>query len=238
MAKVSILDWNVWMDENPHNITIFLKQQDADIICCQELFKTTRYNSPEIIGRGLGYEFHVSLNQEFERDSEPALVGCGIFSHFPITAQRTMALDVTDEENPRNYVEVDVRINKMSLTVGTAHLYFSPGFAATERKIEQARALLSVVKPDEEKFILAGDLNSTPDSKVINMISANLVNIGPDLREPTWTTKPFSYAGFTENKLRWRIDYIFGTKDITKLSSKVVKTNLSDHLPILTEIEI
>ena len=64
------------------------------------------------------------------------------------------------------------------------------------------------------------------------------MNLGPDYHEKTWTTKPFSYNGFSENSLNWRLDFVFGTKDIKVISSEIIKTDLSDHLPILIKIEI
>ena len=37
----------------------------------------------------------------------------------------------------------------------------------------------------------------------------------------TWTTKHFSYNGFTETELNWKLDYIFTTKDIKVKETKV-----------------
>lgn len=93
-------------------------------------------------------------------------------------------------------------------------------------------------KNNTNRLIFTGDLNVAPNTESIRQIEKRLVHCGPDYRKPTWTTKPFSYNGFEEDKLRWRLDYAFATKDIKVINSKIIKTKHSDHLPILIEIEI
>ena len=86
-------------------------------------------------------------------------------------------------------------------------------------------------------FIFTGDLNLSPNAKSIRLIEKELKHCGPDYKEPTWTTKPFSFMGFEETKLKWRLDYIFASKDVKIINSKIIKTRYSDHLPIILEIE-
>lgn len=85
-----------------------------------------------------------------------------------------------------------------------------------------------------------GDLNSTPDSYTITEILKinTLKNPGPDFKRNTWTTKPFDYGGFRENKLNWRLDYAFLSRDLNLTNAEIVETDVSDHLPVLIEIEI
>ena len=54
----------------------------------------------------------------------------------------------------------------------------------------------------------------------------------------TWTTKPFSYNGFKETELKWKLDYIFTSRDIKVKERKLVDTKYSDHLPILIAFEL
>ena len=43
--------------------------------------------------------------------------------------------------------------------------------------------------------------------------------------------------GFEEKELRWRLDYVFASKNIKVLSSQIIPTEWSDHLPVLVECE-
>jgi endonuclease/exonuclease/phosphatase (EEP) superfamily protein YafD len=54
----------------------------------------------------------------------------------------------------------------------------------------------------------------------------------------TWTTKPFDYGDFSEHGLNWLLDYVFAAADIKIVSSEIISTEYSDHLPILVTFEI
>ena len=43
---------------------------------------------------------------------------------------------------------------------------------------------------------------------------------------------------FPANNPDRKLDYIFTTKDLTVINSKVIKTEASDHLPIYSEIKV
>lgn len=43
---------------------------------------------------------------------------------------------------------------------------------------------------------------------------------------------------FEETELKWKLDYIFTSKDIKIKETKVVDTKYSDHLPILIVIKL
>jgi hypothetical protein len=54
---VSILQWNIWCDEDIKNICLFLINHPADIICLQELTinysKQNIKNVPDYLAKGL-----------------------------------------------------------------------------------------------------------------------------------------------------------------------------------------
>jgi endonuclease/exonuclease/phosphatase family metal-dependent hydrolase len=129
-------------------------------------------------------------------------------------------------------------INNELITIGTAHLLYTPFFKITQQRLDEAEKLFEVIQNRHERFILAGDLNATPDSSIIKSLEKMFIHADPNTDRPTWTTKPFSYQGFEANSRDWRLDYIFCTEDINVVTNKILETNYSDHLPILTEIQI
>ncbi|MBI3190117.1 endonuclease/exonuclease/phosphatase family protein [archaeon] len=138
----------------------------------------------------------------------------------------------------RAYIEATININGLKMTVGTVHMSFVPYFATTLKKKKEFELLYKILRNKNTRFIFSGDLNARPNSYIVKVLKRNFRHCGPSLKQPTWTTKPFDYMGFKENKLRWRIDYVFATSDMRVLSSKIIKTKYSDHLPILVEFEI
>ena len=117
---------------------------------------------------------------------------------------------------------------------------YSYKFRNTKIRKDEADKLCEVLNKKDTYYIFTGDLNSTPSSYTVNNIltKTKLKNAGPGFNQKTWTTKPFNYHGFFENKLNWRIDYVFASNDVKVISSEIVKTKFSDHLPILTTIEV
>lgn len=61
---------------------------------------------------------------------------------------------------------------------------------------------------------------------------------GQNYDQKSWTTKPFSYNGFEADSLDWRLDYVFGSKDIKVESSEMLNTQFSDHLPIVVVLDL
>ena len=98
--------------------------------------------------------------------------------------------------------------------------------------------LLDFFEGHRGNFVFPGDLNLGLDSSSLKYIDKYVKNCGPAYDKPTWTTKPFSYNDFEEDEVRWHLEYVFATQDIVVLSSEIIQTNYSDHLPILVEIEV
>lgn len=242
---ISLLQWNICYKEDLVNIAAFLKPQQPDIICLQELTAKADpvhgSDAASFIAQQLGYNFYASQLPD-DADPDENLVN-GIFSCFPITNQSTTWINQPRgtggyDDEYRSYAEVTLDIQGKSLRVGTTHMSYTHRFESTSRKEQEADNLVQAIQEHTGSFILAGDFNAAPDSYTIKRISQYLQNIGSDLSQNTWTTKPFSYQGFDETELNWRLDYIFGTKDIKVIAAEVLQTEYSDHLPVLIKIEV
>jgi len=242
--EVVILQWNVWNREDPANIVACVQRTGADIFCAQELIRDSRrgLDTARFIANGLGFAHFFIHADTWDRWDCPEAQGNAIFSRYPIL--RTAHVYVTEpRHNPdvamdegRVYVEADIRIGASVLTVGTTHLSFTPRFEMNEARRRQADALVDIVKKKKHLYVFTGDLNAASDSYPIQRISEHLLNAGPAFSEKTWTTKPFSYQGFSEDRLDWRIDYIFTTPDVAVANAEIIQTAYSDHLPIRAKI--
>lgn len=241
--KISILQWNVLYLEKADNILKLIKFVDADVVCLQELTQHSEVNPhrdiPAEIG-SLGYHCYYKAP---EKDSTLTL-GNGIFSKFPLSNLRQVYLIHADPSNKdfpqfdRGYIEARLNLPNTTLTLGTAHLSYSPHFTFFPAKQAEAEKFLDTISPNRQRFIVTGDFNATPDSNLIQELDNILVHAGPDYSEPTWTTKPFEMHDFKADTLDWRLDYVFTTPDVKLVSSKIVETDFSDHLPVLVEVEV
>jgi endonuclease/exonuclease/phosphatase family metal-dependent hydrolase len=196
-------------------------------------------NMTNHLAKSLGYNYY---DKAIKTEGETWRQANGIFTHFPIIKQRAVWINEPignrkgyDNEH-RAYVETVLDVQGTLLTVATTHMSYTDRFESTKRKKQKVNRLVKLIKAKRKNYLLTGGFNSPPDSYTVRRISENLQNIGPNYAENTWTTKPFSNAGFSTNDLSWRLDYIFSTADIKANKAEIVPTNYSDHLPILEEI--
>lgn len=245
--KFKIMTWNVLYKENADNILSLVKEINPDILCCQEItinsYINPDRNIPEEISQALsgGYRYFEVLTQ---LDEKPSSMGNAVISKYPIVNGRAELVqkagsDINYSSQNRGYVEAEIKLNGGVITVGTTHLSYVDGFIETEARTREADKLLGLIKDHNQRFIISGDFNSAPNSSTIKKFEElGLKNTGPDNQQLTFTTKPFKHNDFKVNGLEWRLDYLFTTPDIKVLSSEIIKTDFSDHLPILAEIEI
>lgn len=247
--KVKILQWNIFYEEKIKNIIQFLSRIRPDIACLQELTNNSEWNNYKNVSQEIAkhlklFNIYKAAQQQRNDKGELCEFGNGIFSRFPIVQTFSKYIQkpakTFDDYSKvgRLYLEADIQIKKDALTVGTTHTSYAKRFIHNQAKKLEADKLIRLIRRKKKRFILTGDFNSLPNSYTIENLKKYLRHCGPDTQEKTWTIKPFDYRGFKEDKLHWRIDYIFRTPDIRVISSRILKTSYSDHLPILTEIEM
>jgi len=239
------MTWNVLYKEKADNILALTMEIKPDILCCQEITKDSFINPsrdvPKEISNILGgdYRYHQVLDS---LEDQPGNMGNAIFSKYPITRQRHLLLqrgsaDIDSSSQNRGYLEIRTKIDNVIFTVGTTHLSYVDGFVETDARNKEADKLVNFLKDKQEKFVICGDFNSAPGSKTINRLEQLLVSTGPPHQLKTFATKPFVHNDFVVEGLEWRLDYIFTTRDVKVLSSKIINTEFSDHLPIVVELE-
>lgn len=250
--KIKILHWNVWFQEKAENIVKVLKKVKPDIICCQEITIGSKFNDKrdvaKFIADELAYNYNFSLAHKYKFPITPKgesnYGGNAIFSRFPIIENTNFPI-INPKDLPglkyerRTCAVSEIKIDKNRIIkIATTHASINSGFIEDKEKISEVKKLVSFFKENPTNLIFTGDLNLSPSAKSIKMIEKELKHCGPSYNEPTWTTKPFDFMGFKENKLKWRLDYIFASKDVKVVNSKIIQTKYSDHLPVLLEIVI
>ncbi len=245
--RVRLLQWNAWYKEDIQSIVRFLKAQTADIICLQELTiddpDQKIKHAPRFVAEQLGYNYSFKELPIESTDGSSLMLANGIFTRFPIVNKnwawinRPTGSGGYDDEY-RAYVEAVLDVDGHRLCVATTHMSYTHRFEITPNKQAETDKLASIIRQHKSDFVFCGDLNALPGSYTIKSIEQTLTSLGPGEAYKTWTTKPFSYNGFEEDKLNWRLDYVFATPEVQAVSAEVLKTSYSDHLPILVELDI
>lgn len=242
MNKIIFLHWNILYEEKAENIFGLVKKINPSIFCAQEI-SSANSSLIKLLKEQLKYSyFEPAKIIGAKREKLP--LGNAIFSDYPLSNKRKVFLQngpnatSGNKHEERVYIEAVVQVGKHKLTVGTTHLSFAPKFESTPDRDVQIAILLEAIKDNNQNFLLSGDFNAAPGTKIVKDLEKVLVSVGPPHDEPTFSTIPFSFLGFDVTGLDWRVDYIFATPDVKIISSRIIDTKYSDHLPILAEIEI
>ena len=235
---MKILTWNVWYKEEPENILELLQSMEWDVCCLQEITQGFQGDVARYLTESLGVTSHFVVAQSWNGGERSQ--GNLILSRLPLKDTFSYFIqDFNHDPEPsfsdEGRIVVGVELGN-SLKILTTHMSYTPEFSETEQKNKESKKLLEYLATISSPFVFTGDLNAIPTSNLVTELNDKYRNLSPDLTEPTWTTKPFSHEGFVVDTLSYRLDYIFGPKEINLIGSTTINTKYSDHLPILTEI--
>jgi endonuclease/exonuclease/phosphatase family metal-dependent hydrolase len=233
--------------KNPEEIAKVIRENNIDIVGVQEgatYFDEDggKWNIVEQIAEELGDKFEFIPALDFRPD-KPFIQGNGIISKYPIKEASKRELNPDDveydgsyETEPRIAIRTIIEAGETDLAFLSTHLQYALYFETTGIRKAQVSKLLKLVDESDKPLILAGDFNTKLDSEEIEMIENKLERIGTE--KPTWTTQPFEHKGWEVNELNYRPDNIFVSDNIESRKTKLVESELSDHLMVIADIEI
>ncbi len=238
--KLKILSWNIWGGQHLPEIFELLEREKPDMIGLQEVVEDLdgSNNTAKTIAEKLGYEWFFHPTYEVDTGRlyhllEPRIVRMGnaILSKTKIAKTEVHQLS---EEKGRFAVGAIIPLG------GREFRFYSTHLKHTHQKPEelqdiQAQALAGIMP--KENTVLMGDLNATPESNPVKIMSAVMKNTDYQLK-PTWSVYPEGCPICKPQGLDTRLDYIFVSNDLSTDSFTVYDSKGSDHLPVSVIIEI
>jgi endonuclease/exonuclease/phosphatase family metal-dependent hydrolase len=233
VTPITVLSYNIHHASPPSQpknvidldtIVATIKASHAELIAIQELDSVTiRSNKVfqlKILADKLGMYYHFERTIPYEGGA----YGIGILSKYPLDDVKGYQLPAINgiPTEPRKLLVAKVTVNKQPLYFGCTHI----DFKNKEVKMLQAQELVNVLSAlKDQRVIVAGDFNATPDEESIQYISKYFTGAGnPDA---------FTIPVINPKK---RIDFIFYKQG--RLSSKqdsvmAAHNYGSDHLPVM-----
>ena len=232
----------------------WLKQQEADVICLQEI-KAQEHQLTEPLFTMEGYSSH------FHFAEKKGYSGVGIYSRFqPKQVVKGLGWQSADQEG--RYVAIDIG------GVWVASLYMPSGTSSEERQavkfdfLKRYADYLAGLHPRE--FIICGDWNIAHKQIDLKNWRSNQKNSGFLPEERAWMDKLFGESGFIdafrevnqepeqytwwshrgrawEKNVGWRIDYQVvtpGLKPTIKSAHIYKDIRFSDHAPLIMDYAI
>lgn len=244
--RFRLLQWNILFAEHAENVLRVLKDIGADILCLQEVIRDegdTKLEIPTYLAQELGLELRYQAAHTWHNPGGIRQIGNAILSRFPIIDStwqpvHTAVPEATDPSaEGRIYLEAVIDVGQ-PLHVSTAHLSVKKGFIDNLESTREDDRLLEIARRHTRPYILTGDFNHTPASRLVTELSRILRHCGPDFSIPTWPTIPAHYPDLKIDLLSHRIDYAFASDDIAVVQAEAPDVTASDHRPILLTLEV
>ncbi|HEX9828797.1 MAG TPA: endonuclease/exonuclease/phosphatase family protein [Bacteroidota bacterium] len=221
-------------------IAKLIQDSGADIVALQEIDRwTERTKKIDIMNElvdltEMTYAFGKTI------DFQGGEYGNGVLTRFPILEERnvlyTMTRPITQEGEQRGAMQLVLDIRGQEIVLMNTHLDHSDDDA---ERMASATVLLEMAQSNATRPILiCGDINDIPDSRTVSIVTEYF----SDSWEISGAGEGFTYPASQPVK---RIDYIFVSKPVSTTgvslrptSARVLKSDASDHLPVLVEFEI
>lgn len=228
---LKILSWNIWIDGNFDQISHFLKKSNADIIALQEVLPSENKINVIDFLKSLRYEHFYSDSMQIKKNGNMVYMGNATFSKYKIVKNVTHLLS---KDKGRIALQTDININDKLIHVFNIHLTHAH-LEESEIRDLQMEKLLTLLPSD--RTLVMGDFNSLPQSRTIKLISKVLKNTD-SIYAPTWSNYPKGCEVCLPDGIKYKLDYIFTSKDIVVKSFEVGNSKASDHLPISAVLEV
>jgi endonuclease/exonuclease/phosphatase family metal-dependent hydrolase len=237
------------------DILNFLKTENADILCMQEVYDGTipslerRLRSMETLKEHLNYSSHFFTPAFIDRTREGNVPGGNaVLARFPGRAlstsffnepltERDPYLPETPEsigQIPRILQHVSLDTPAGQINVFNVHgVWDLDGDNYSDRRREMSQKIISAVS-GRQNVILAGDTNAQPTNRAIKDIENHLTSVfGTELKS-TFNMKRKTNPGYATA----RVDMIFVSPSIRVLEKQCHEVDVSDHLPLSATLEI
>lgn len=233
-----------------------ISAQKPDIICFQEFFtrKKGNFNIRDSLFKMLHshhYFFHSADSNNYEG------YGIAVFSRYPINDQQYIPL--SKEKNSVNgAISADIQLPGRLIRVFSLQLQsikfgagdyeyidrikneISPDIKSSRiighklkwafiSRSQQARVIAAKIAASPYPVIVCGDFNDPPVSFAFQTVSKNLQNSFAEKGHGFARTYNGSFPNF-------QIDYILCSPLFTVLNYQIVKKELSDHYPVVSEL--
>lgn len=249
---LKLLQLNIFFGKFIDKITDFIKREDFDIICMQEVaggniafrkidnFKYLKEFLPDYEGvlvsdTSKDYDYYgnaIFFKKTLRLLSKEAFFLSGVTSHVDFSS-------IPPQKVPRNAVIIKLEINGLKFYVISTHLAWGPTPFDEDYKIEQASRLIRKIKKFGTKnIILTGDFNLVSSTQIVKNFSKLLTNL-TEKNKLTYTLNPTIHrVGKEVIKRKLAVDYIFTGEKIKVLDFQLVTDNLSDHYGLKLEFEV
>lgn len=261
---MKLLSLNIGIKINNYNeVENYIRNNSFDFVMLQEvlnvkeslfLAKSSDFNklllSNIFLHNVLGpmyYADKIYKNGKLSRDYECIIEqGNSLSTNFDITesynkffhkhySKFTDSTNFKTEDHPRSILQNIVSVkNGKKIQLINIHGCWSSDKIGNDRQLKQIEFLINQSKLYKIPTIIVGDFNLLPNSKPIEMMNHNYINLCKNFNIKN--TRPAFDDGLDKGDVL--IDYIFVSKDIKVKNFYIDNTTISDHYPLILDFDI
>ena len=223
---------------NLSRIAQFFKQRRIDVVCLQEVDKSSHWNKRldllEILREETGYEHALHGINNLRTGRKPLAYGNAILSRYPVHFwENSVFSKATFGGNGFMYAEVV--IGDVHLPVINLHL----DFRSKKKRIIQVGKVIDYIKSRKSangslRPIVCGDFN-TSSKRVGDAVQQMFEYL---LSSGDYKLYPIKTRTFPALLPSRSLDFVFLPAPLEKKHSEVCRVVLSDHRPVLVDIEL
>lgn len=262
---MKIISYNIALfEDNIKHIVEFLSEQNADIICLQEvsmhlddtvlnMYKTKQYIDSKF-SKKYPYRFfnpsiqsnHFKYNDNFiKKYNGFTTTGEYLLSRFPILhgmnafvykdfEYRTDWSKWPEDDLPHAVQVAEIKCEHGSFQVANYHGIYRHDKLDDKHTINASHKIIDICSRKEIPTIICGDFNLLPDTESIQIIEKDYQNLSKRF-EIKSTIPDRKGLGVESGQV---LDYIFVSDDIKIQNFKTINTKISDHLPLSLDFHI
>lgn len=232
----------------------FLSAEKPDLLFLQEAqetdFKTEvpNFNTMLELQKHLSFPHNLFSPQlEMESDGVPLRHGNAIFSQFPLTEHEPIFFDSIYKKvdhaamaaaqdfssNPQSMQCAETIIAGKTISLFNVHgIWAKDGFDSA-RRLKMSDLIVNEIK-DKPHCILAGDFNVQPNTQTIKNIEKYLMSVFGTSLNSTFNMRIKTNPGYATAA----VDQIFLSRSFKVVEAHSPQVHISDHLPLVAELEL
>lgn len=250
---IKLLHLNILYGRYIDALVHYLKDKDFDILCFQEVgngrVSAHGTDNFEEIKTRLGYHGEKAISWHVAGDNESYEANAILFKPtLKLISKEVVWLKefakVVDFEtrqfqaDPRTALMLELEKDGKTFSVVTTHLSWGPNSEDEPHKLEVGKKLFEYMQHVQPPFILTGDFNVNPSTKLVSMINKLGRNLTAD-NHVTNTLNPRTHKATHLFPPGLAVDYIYVTEGINIKQFKVLDSlDISDHLGLYLEFEL
>ena len=198
-------------------------------------------NQPEFLANNTGLTYCVFGRAMTTKSGGGRDYGNAVISKHPIISSEIISIpDPVIKDENKYYENRSITKVKLDIAGGITVLQTHMGLAIAEAK-NAVNTVFRLLDEIDGPVILMGDFNMRPSNILIDMLRERLFDTALIRDDYIPTFPSYIYPeGFHpgDETPPCKIDYIFVSKHFKTLSIDVINTSVSDHMPVVVEVEI